>query len=76
MDKKYMYEIEFLSREVSPVGVKHFGATGETTLRAIKENFKSFLEKNALTAKGATEGTIKNAKGEVIGDFIIHSMTF
>ena len=32
MNKKYSYEIEFLSRDVSPTGTKHFGATGGALL--------------------------------------------
>lgn len=70
MFKKYSYEIEFLSKEVSPCGTKIYTATGECTLREMKQNFKDFLKKYSFSTKGsATEGSVLNAKGQVIGKF-------
>jgi hypothetical protein len=76
MIKKYSYEVEFLSREVSPYGTKYFSATGECLLKEMKENFKDFLAKNAFSTKGsATKGQLLNPKGQVIGSFEFKSHT-
>ena len=76
MNKKYSYEIEFLSRDVSPTGTKYFGATGGTLLKEMKASLDKFLEENGLQKKGATSGQILNAKGQVIGRFCFNSQTF
>ena len=76
MNKKYSYEIEFLSRDVSPTGTKHFGATGGSLLKEMKASLDKFLEENGLQKKGATSGQILNAKGQVIGRFCFNSQTF
>lgn len=69
MERKYGYEVEFLSKMVSPTGTKYFSSTGECMLREMKSNFKSFLKENNLQVKGATKGEVLNAKGNVIGKF-------
>ena len=38
MIKKYSYEIEFLARELSPHGTKFYSASGECSLKEMKEN--------------------------------------
>lgn len=74
MIKKYSYEIEFLSREVSPHNTKYFSASGECSLKEMKQNFKDFLSKYHFQTKGgATKGSLLNAKGQVIGQFEFHS---
>lgn len=76
MNKKYSYEIEFLSRDVSPTGTKHFGATGGALLKEMKASLDKFLEENGLQKKGSTSGQILNAKGQVIGRFCFNCQTF
>lgn len=76
MIKKYSYEVEFLTRELSPQGTKYYGASGECSLKEMKENFKDFLKKYNFTTKGTTtNGSILNAKGQVIGKFSFSSKT-
>ena len=48
MERKYGYEVEFLSKMVSPTGTKFFSSTGESMLRDMKNNFKSFLKEYNL----------------------------
>ena len=67
MIKKYSYEVEFLTRELSPHGTKYYGASGECSLKEMKENFKDFLKKYNFTTKGTTtNGSVLNAKEKVI----------
>lgn len=74
MIKKYTYQIEFLSREVSPSGTKYYGASGECLQKEMKKNFDEYLKKNALSTKGsAKKGSVLNAKGQVIGSFEFRS---
>lgn len=74
--KKYGYQIEFLSRELSPSGTKYYGATGECLLKDMKQNFQDFLKKHGYTTKGTTtKGTLLNAKGQEIGKFEFNSST-
>lgn len=74
MIKKYSYEVEFLTRELSPHGTKYYGASGECSLKEMKENFKDFLKKYNFTTKGTTtNGSVLNAKGQVIGKFSFSS---
>ena len=76
MIKKYSYEIEFLARELSPHGTKFYSASGDCSLKEIKESFKDLLKKYNFTTKGtATNGSILNAKGQVIGNFSFSSKT-
>ena len=76
MIKKYSYEIEFLTRELSPHGTKYYGASGECSLKEMKENFKDFLKKYNFTTKGTTtNGSVLDAKGQVIGKFSFSSKT-
>lgn len=76
MIKKYSYEVEFLTRELSPHGTKYYGASGECSLKEMKENFKDFLKKYNFTTKGTTtNGSVLNAKGQVIGKFSFSSKT-
>ncbi len=76
MIKKYSYEVEFLTRELSPHGTKYYGASGECSLKKMKENFKDFLKKYNFTTKGTTtNGSVLNAKGQVIGKFSFSSKT-
>ena len=69
MERKYGYEVEFLSKMVSPTGTKFFSSTGESMLRDMKNNFKSFLKEYNLQTKGLTKGEILNANGTVVGKF-------
>lgn len=74
MIKKYSYQIEFLSREISPVDTKYYSASAECGLRDMRKNFKDFLSKHGLDYKGkASSGTIVNAKGNVVGKFAFGS---
>lgn len=76
MIKKYSYEVEFLTRELSPLGTKYYSASGDCSLKEIKESFKDFLKKYNFTTKGtATNGSVLNAKGQVIGNFSFSSKT-
>lgn len=76
MIKKYSYEVEFLTRELSPHGTKYYGASGECSLKEMKQNFKDFLKKYNFTTKGTTtNGSVLNAKGQVIGKFSFSSKT-
>lgn len=76
MIKKYSYEIEFLARELSPHGTKFYSATGECQLKEMKQNFKDFLKKYNFSTKGTTtNGSVLNAKGQVIGKFHFSSKT-
>lgn len=76
MVKKYGYQIEFLSRDLSPTGTKYYGATGECLVKEMKQNFQSFLKKHGYSTKGgATKGTLLNAKGQEIGKFEFSSNT-
>ena len=76
MIKKYSYEVEFLTRELSPYGTKYYSASGECSLKEMKENFKNFLKKHNLTTKGTTtNGSVLNVKGQVIGKFSFSSKT-
>lgn len=76
MIKKYSYEIEFLARELSPHGTKFYSASGECSLKEMKESFKDFLKKYNFTTKGTTtNGSVLNSKGQVIGKFSFNSKT-
>lgn len=75
MIKKYSYQIEFLSRELSPTKTKYFSASGECLLKEMKNNFNNFLKENSLSAKGSTKGAILDVRGNVIGNFIFSSTT-
>lgn len=74
MIKKYSYQVEFLSREVSPMDTMVFSATGECSLKEMKQNFQDFLKKYGFSTKGTTtNGSVLNAKGQVIGKFAFGS---
>lgn len=76
MIKKYSYEVEFLSRELSPHGTKYYGASGECPLKEMKQSFKDYLSKYHFQTKGgATKGSLLNAKGQIIGNFEFKSQT-
>ena len=63
-----------ISREVSPMDTMVFSATGECSLKEMKQNFQDFLKKYGFSTKGTTtNGSVLNAKGQVIGKFAFGS---
>lgn len=76
MFKKYSYQIEFLTKDVSPVDTKFYSATAECTLNEMKKKFKSFISTHGLQTKGSTtKGTVLDARGNMIGTFSFGSTT-
>ena len=75
--KKYYYEIEFMSRALSPCGRETYSAISVGLLKDIKDSFKEYCQKHGFNTTGGTlHGKLLNAKGQLVGNFNFGSKTY
>lgn len=76
MNNKYTYFIEYLSKDVSPMGTKFHSMVGSDNckIKDMRNRLDDFLSDNKLSIKGTGKsGAVLDASGKMIGKYILNS---
>lgn len=76
MNNKYTYFIEYLSKDMSPMGTKYHSMVGSDNckIKDMRNRLDNFLSENKLSVKGTGKsGSILDVSGKIIGKYALSS---